>query len=85
MPLPSPASLIDSGWRDERVVEIVLATPASSAEVAGTYARQLAAAGWRREGDGFEGRWSKGGRTLEVGLVDSRPGSQLRLAVAAGR
>lgn len=83
LPLLRPSSLIDSSWSADGTLEIVLATSASPADVRTTYASLLAAAGWKASGRGVEGRWRKGARTVEVELVDTHPGSRLRIAVLA--
>ena len=79
VPILRPSSLVDAGWRDDGAVEIVLASPAAPGETAAAYARLLGAAGWERAGSGSPGRWQKGARRLEVEILDSRPGSRLRV------
>lgn len=83
VPLLRPSSLIDSSWRPDGALEIVLASSASPADAGASYAGMLAAAGWKGHGPGAAGRWKKGARTVEVELVDTRPGTRLRIVVLA--
>ena len=80
LPLPLPASLIDTE-RGGGEVAILLASPSSCGALREAHRLQLVAAGWREEG---AGRFRQGGRRAAVAYRDSRPGCHVRIAVGGG-
>jgi len=80
LPLPLPASLIDTE-RGGGEVAILLASPSACGALRESHRVQLLAAGWREEG---EGSFRQGGRRAAVSYRDSRPGCHLRIAVGVG-
>lgn len=80
LPLPLPASLIDTE-RGGGKVAILLASSSSCGALREAHRLQLFAAGWREEG---VGSFRQGGRRAAVAYRDSRPGCQVRIAVGGG-
>ncbi|MCL4838776.1 MAG: hypothetical protein KJ058_12515 [Thermoanaerobaculia bacterium] len=80
LPLPLPASLIDTE-RGGGEVAILLASPSSCGALREAHRLQLLAAGWREEG---AGSFRQGGRRAAVAFQDSRPGCHVRIAVRGG-
>lgn len=78
VPLPSPSSLIDFG-ANAAETSVTLAVDLPPEQVAETYRRQLAAAGFRPQPDGS---WRASGRTVRFAVAAFHGAARLTVRVA---